>query len=152
MTAGPTDSGREPLSCVVAKLGHLLERRTNRALRSHGLTAGQFTALAEIGAHPGISRAKLARALQITPTAVGGLTRHLLDKDLVTRTEPQPGLPVAFSLTRTGVQTLRRTVPTVEAIAVEMLRYVRPDIANVVDGALRHSLDKLSQDPRLTRI
>jgi DNA-binding MarR family transcriptional regulator len=135
----------------VTKLGHLLERQMHRALIGHDVSAGQFTALTYIASHPGVNRADLARGLQITPPAAGGLTRQLVEKGLLARTTSQRGMPIAFTLTRAGEETLHRATPTVETLSGEMLQFIRPDIATMMDGGLRHLLSKLSQDPRLGR-
>jgi DNA-binding MarR family transcriptional regulator len=151
-TVRPTAAAPEPLTCVVTKLGHLVERQMHRALTGHDVSAGQFTALTFVASHPGVNRADLARGLQITPPAAGGLTRQLVEKGLLARTTSQRGMPIAFTLTPAGEQTLRRATPTIEALTGVMFATIRPDIAAMMDGGLRHLLSKLSQDPRLDRV
>jgi DNA-binding MarR family transcriptional regulator len=151
-TTRPTATPPEPLTCVVTKLGHLLERQMHRALTGHDVSAGQFTALTYVASHPGVNRADLARGLQVSPPAAGGLTRQLVEKGLLARTTSHRGLPIAFTLTQAGELTLGLATPTVEALTEEMFQFIRPDIAAMIDGGLRHLLSKLSQDPRFGRV
>lgn len=62
MTIGPAPGPpREPLICVLVKIGHLLEQQMNRELAHENLGANQYLALAYVARHPKISRAELAR-------------------------------------------------------------------------------------------
>ncbi|HEY0692329.1 MAG TPA: MarR family transcriptional regulator [Kribbella sp.] len=107
------------------------------------MTAGQFMALSHIGGRPGISRAELARELQITPQAAGGLTTQLLDMALITKTEPGPGLPVECFATDAGMLLLKEATETLELITQEILQCFRPNLAAAMDGGVRHLLAKL---------
>ena len=133
----------QPLATVVIELGRLLERRLHGDVIGHEVTANQFMALIRIANSPGISRADLARGLQITPQAVGVLTGQLLRKGLISRTVNRPGLPIELTLTHVGYQILKSSKPKLEDITQEMLRFVRPNLAAAVDGALRHLLIRL---------
>jgi DNA-binding MarR family transcriptional regulator len=118
-----------------------------QVVSEHGVGAGQFIALVHIGRHPGISRADLARGLQITPQAVGGLTAQLVEKGLIGRTAARPGLPIEFILTDAGVDVLDAAAPAVQGLTQDMVRLLRTDLAMVMDGAHRHLLVKLSGTP-----
>jgi DNA-binding MarR family transcriptional regulator len=120
----------------------------DRVLAPYGLTASQFMTLSQIMSHPGINRANLARSLQITPQAVGGLSAGLESKGLLHRQSAQRGKPLALTLTPAGRQALAHAAPAVETLALEMLlRCIRPEGITKLDGAFRHTLTRLSQEP-----
>jgi hypothetical protein len=52
---------------VLIRVGRLVERRVQAALRDCGLTAAHYLALAHLLASPDCSRSELARGLQVTP-------------------------------------------------------------------------------------
>jgi DNA-binding MarR family transcriptional regulator len=133
----------EPLPSVIVELGRLLERRIHRAMSEHGVTVGQFMALTHIGGRPGISRADLARALQITPQAAGGLTTQLLDMALIAKTDLGRGLPVECYVADTGLLLLEDATQTLEAITQEILGCFHPNLAAAMDGGIRHLLTRL---------
>jgi DNA-binding MarR family transcriptional regulator len=134
----------EPLPSAIVELGRLVERRMHRALSDHGVTAGQFMALEHIGGCPGISRADLARGLQVSPQAVGGLTTQLLEMGLIARTETRPGLPVEFFATEAGLAMIEEATEALESITQEILGCFRPNLAAAMDGGVRHLLSRLS--------
>lgn len=134
----------EPLPSAIVELGRLVERRMHRAMSDHGVTAGQFMALEHIGGCPGISRADLARGLQISPQAAGGLTTQLLEMALIARTDARPGMPVEFFATGAGLLLLEDATETLESITQEILQCFRPNLAAAMDGGVRHLLTRLS--------
>lgn len=134
----------EPLPSAIVELGRLVERRMHRALSEHGVTAGQYMALVHIERCPGISRADLARGLQLSPQAAGGLTTQLLGMALIARTEARPGLAVEFFATEAGLNLLSDAGETLETITEEILRCFRPNLAAAMDGGVRHLLARLS--------
>jgi DNA-binding MarR family transcriptional regulator len=131
---------------VAATLGHVLDRQMHRALARHGVTSGQFTALAYIAEHPEISRSDLARGLQVTPQAAGAVARQLVDNGLLAPTTCRRGYPLVLSLTPTGAQMLLQAAPAVEAMTREMLGLLSPEIASVAEETLRHILTRLTHD------
>jgi DNA-binding MarR family transcriptional regulator len=134
----------EPLPSAIVELGRLVERRMHRGLSEHGVTAGQFMALVHIGGRPGISRADLARGVQLSPQAAGGLTAQLLELGLIDRTPSRPGLPVEFFATDAGLRLLEEAGETLESITQEILQCFRPNLAAAMDGGVRHLLARLS--------
>jgi DNA-binding MarR family transcriptional regulator len=112
-------------------------------VRGNGLSASQFMALLRIADAPGISRAELARGLQVSPQAVGGLTNQLVDKGLIERTRSDPGLASAYTLTDDGYEVLDEVRPLIDGLTDDMLRFFRPNLAGAMDGALRHLLERL---------
>ena len=137
-TSDPTPGPSEPLPCVVAKLGRLMEHRMHVSLAEHGLTGSQFVALTHIAHHPHISRNGLARGLHVTPQAAGGLIAQLLNKDLVDRTTSPPGHPGSVAVTEHGYHTLRRAAPSAQALTHELLASARPQLAPLMEDVLRH--------------
>jgi DNA-binding MarR family transcriptional regulator len=144
MQGGP--ASREPWIGVAVKLGRLLERSMQQLLVPFDVTTAQYMALAHIMDSPGISRAELARALQVSPQAVSGLMVQLADKGLLERTARQPGLPIALSLTAAGRDTVATIAPVTDKMARDLLlRCFRVDAARSVDGAFRHVLRRLAR-------
>jgi DNA-binding MarR family transcriptional regulator len=146
MTTGPTATpGDEAWSCVAVKLGRLIERRMQAALAPYGITPGQFIALNHVAQNRGISRADLARALCISPQAVGGLVDQLTRQGLLDRSPSQPGRPIALSLTRAGRLTLNRATPAVQEFSRDLLlQCVKPGSVTTVEYTFRHVLIRLS--------
>lgn len=140
MTGHRACNPAQPLTTVVIELGRLLERRLHGDVIGHEVTANQLMALIRIANSPGISRADLARGMQITPQAVGVLTGHLLEKGLISRTASRPGLPIELTLADAGYQILKASKPKLDDITREMLRFFRPNLSTALDAALRHLL------------
>ncbi|WP_051342471.1 MarR family winged helix-turn-helix transcriptional regulator [Pseudonocardia spinosispora] len=103
----------------LAAVAHLLERRLDHALSEDGLTARQYRALRLIAAEPGISRILLAKALYITPQAVGGLTQRLHSAELIDRVGGESGL--SFTITPAGAEALATASPLVAAAQRDLL-------------------------------
>lgn len=127
------------------ELGRLLDRQLSHALAPYDLTVGQFMALDHIVGNPGMNRTGLARHLQVTPQAAGGLSRQLAEKDLLHRGPAERGLPIALTVTDAGRRRHAEAAPTVEALSVNLLlRCVRPNAVSQMDSAFRHVLRRLS--------
>jgi DNA-binding MarR family transcriptional regulator len=119
----------------------------HQVLAEYGISVGQFMALNCVATHPGINRADLGRALQVTPQAASGVITQLVERDLLGRAVSQRGLPIALSLTSAGCELLGQVEPAVEALGQQMLlRCVRPDALASMDGAFRHVFRRLSAD------
>jgi DNA-binding MarR family transcriptional regulator len=120
-----------------------------RALAGQSITAAQFMALSHISNHPGINRADLGRALQVTPQAASGVIKQLAERGLIDRTMSQPGLALALRLTPAGRAALGQAVPTVAALDRQLLlRCVGANAIASMDGAFRHVFNRLSPDRR----
>lgn len=135
----------ESLPNVLIKLGRLLERRLHRELSTQQISVGQLLVLAHIGRHPGVSRAGIARAVQLSPQAVGGLAAQLLDNGLVCRTTPVRGNPVAFTITDAGCDALEEADDAIQTVTAALMRALRPELRPLLDGASRHLLASLDQ-------
>lgn len=124
--AAPPDEPRvDPdahLTYLMAKVGHLLERRLDQALTGVGLTLRQFIALAHIAARPGLSGADLARALLTSPQAVNTLVQRLVAAGLVDRADGPGRAPRALILSPSGARALRRAAPVATATEDSALR------------------------------
>jgi DNA-binding MarR family transcriptional regulator len=129
----------------VIELGRLLERHLHHGLAAHDVTAGQLMVLTSIATTAKSSRADLARRLQITPQAVGGITSQLAGRGLISRTPAPPGLPIDLALTAEGLDLLDGALPVVQALAQDMLKFFKPNLAGALDGALRHIMVKLQK-------
>jgi DNA-binding MarR family transcriptional regulator len=143
-TSDPVPEPREPLPCVVANLGRLMEHRLNTSLSEYGLTGTQFIALTHIAHHPHISRNGLARGLHVAPQAAGGLISQLLSKDFVDRSSSPPGHPSAVALTEDGHRVLRRAAPSAQRLTDDLIASARPRLAPLMDEELRYLLGRLS--------
>jgi DNA-binding MarR family transcriptional regulator len=64
-------------------------RTKSAALKPVGLTLGQYVALTELSAQPGITAATLARACLVTPQAMMVLLKTMEEQGLVSRS-PHP--------------------------------------------------------------
>jgi DNA-binding MarR family transcriptional regulator len=114
-------------------------------LARYGISAGQFMALNHVAHNPGISRADLARALHISPQAVGGLVDQLSRQGLLDRSASQPGRPIALSLTRAGRLTIDGATPAMRELSQELLlQCVKPGSVTTVESTFRHVLVRLS--------
>jgi DNA-binding MarR family transcriptional regulator len=142
----PVGPVREPLTCVLIKLGHLLEQQMNRELADEKLGVNQYLALIYIASHPKISRAELARGLCVTPQAAGALTGQLVEAGLLARTPHRPGRPIELELTSAGVTVIGRASPGVGAREARMHAPFRPALRAPIDRALRHLLSSLRAD------
>ena len=137
---------RETWISVAVELGRLLDRQLGHTLTPYDLSVGQFMALDHIMSSPGINRASLARRLQITPQAAGGLSRQLVEKGLLHREVAERGLPIALTVTEAGRRKHAAAAPAVESLSMNLLlRCVRPGAVSQMDGAFRHVLIRLSE-------
>lgn len=130
----------DPFPCVVIKLGRQIERRLQRALKGSGINATQLAALLDIARRPGISRAALARELQVTPQAVARVTAHLLDDGLIIRTIETPGRPTQFNVTPRGFRLIQQAAPALASAHRDLLGPFLPKTAEAVEVALRARL------------
>ncbi|MBV9078765.1 MAG: winged helix-turn-helix transcriptional regulator [Methylobacteriaceae bacterium] len=77
------------LGYTVVRLAHVLEKRFERRLRAGlGISVRQFGALVHLQRDPGISSARLARLLLITPQSAGPLLGAMEAAGLVSREPP----------------------------------------------------------------
>jgi DNA-binding MarR family transcriptional regulator len=115
----------------------------NDLLRGRGISAAHVIALCALDARPGSSRADLARDMQVTPQAAGGIAEKLVERGLVTRTESGDGRSIELSLTESGRRLTDEVRPALERLRQDVLRLFRPEAAAFIDGAPRHLLNRL---------
>jgi DNA-binding MarR family transcriptional regulator len=140
LDVGPDDH----LTYLMAKVGHLLERRLDEALASVGLTLRQFSALVHIARSPGLSSADLARTLLTSPQAVNTLVQRLMAAGLVERAPGPVRQPLALTLTPAGLDSLRRSAPLATSTEQAALSAVAGAELDATRGTLQKLLDALS--------
>jgi DNA-binding MarR family transcriptional regulator len=146
MSQQPTTCPPEQWAVVTVKLARLLEREMRTRLASSSLTSGQYLALAQITSRPGMSRAALARALYLTPQAVGGLVSQLERKRLVEHMGGSPGRPIELTVTATGRALFLRISPMMASSALELIRRCfYDDTARSFSTALLHVLTRMTE-------
>lgn len=133
----------EHLTYLMAKVGHLLERRLDLALAPHGLTLRQFSALVHIARTPGLSSADLARALLTSPQAVNTLVQRLLASGLVERADGPTRQPLALTLSPAGLDALRAAAPVATAAEGTALAGTGPDDLATTHRTLQALLTRL---------
>jgi DNA-binding MarR family transcriptional regulator len=136
------DDGRhdDGLARSIFLVAHLLEQQLDRALRPLRISMRQYLTLRTISENPFVSRTELARLLQISPQAVGGLTGRLAEAGLLGWAPILPGAPKHYQLTPTGsdrVERGHRIVHSLERVTVATLS---PNLADSVDGAMHELL------------
>ncbi|HZT54359.1 MAG TPA: MarR family transcriptional regulator, partial [Gaiellaceae bacterium] len=97
------------------------------ALRQHGLTTPQYTALSVLRARSGLSNAQLARRALITPQSMSEVVAALEAKGLVRRrSDPDHGRILRTELTERGAASLAAADGTVDEIEAQMLAELAP--------------------------
>ena len=110
------------LSYVIGRLDRLVRRRLNEALRHHGLTLSEYTALSVIRARSGLSNAQLARRSLITPQSMNEVLAALSERALITRSpDPAHGRIMRTELTRAGTSVLVLCDRAADELEAEML-------------------------------
>ncbi|HZS19994.1 MAG TPA: MarR family winged helix-turn-helix transcriptional regulator [Pseudonocardiaceae bacterium] len=131
----------EPLPFMFIKVGRHVERQLHRSLTECGLNMNNIIALLEIARWPGISRAGLARALQVTPQAIHGTTSHLIEEKLITRSEYVPGFPVEFSVSKAGIEVIPEMNHALKSMHLEIVSRFPPRSAVEIAGTLQRLLE-----------
>ncbi|OJG06080.1 putative HTH-type transcriptional regulator [Pseudonocardia autotrophica] len=113
----------EPLTLyLVKRLELAIRARLDEALRPHGLSTLQFTALTALRARDGLSSAQLARRSFVTPQTMNEMVRWLERRGhIVRRRDPDNRRVLLLTLTDEGRALLERCDPLVEGIEAEML-------------------------------
>lgn len=110
-------SGGDPdelTAWTLVRVYHSIGRVFYGALGVHGLTPQQFGVLVHLAHRPGSSQAALARAVLITPQALGVMMRQLVSAGWVDRRPPDGrGHPAVLTISEAGQQILNRVTPGV---------------------------------------
>ena len=119
MEAQPSPTPAAFVGYELIRRAGLLSARFTDALRPHGLTSRQFSALAVIDAGTTRSNAELARAIVMTPQSVGTLLEVLQQRGLIEKTDD--ALPrQSFQLTAAGRDSLSAAYVTVQRLDGEV--------------------------------
>lgn len=113
---------------LVKRLELAIRARMDEALRPHGLSTLQFTALTALRERDGLSSAQLARRSFVTPQTMNEMVRWLENRGYIARRrDPDNRRVLLLTLTDAGRDLLERCDPLVGAIEEEMLGAV-PDV------------------------
>lgn len=129
---------------------HAVARIFYGALAEHGMTPPQFGVLVHLSHEPGVSQAALARAVLVTPQAMGEMLQNLAALGWVERLDaPGPGRPRPVSIATAGRAALDRVTPAVlEAVRPPALG-LGPAADTELNRLLHAVLGTLSErDPR----
>jgi DNA-binding MarR family transcriptional regulator len=129
----------EPLTLyLVKRLELAIRARMDEALRPHGVTTQQFTALTALRHRDGLSSAQLARRSFVTPQTMNEMVRWLESHGhIARRRDPGNRRVLLITLTQAGRALLDRCDPLIEAIESEMLGA----IPSVQHALFRQSLE-----------
>jgi DNA-binding MarR family transcriptional regulator len=131
------------LTYLMAKVGHLLERRVDEAVGQAGLTLRQFSALAHIARRPGLSSSDLARVLLTTPQAVNTLVARLMAAGLIEKAPSRSRQPLVLTITDVGAEALQRAVPLATRAEAAALATLQQDELTATRRTLERLLDHL---------
>jgi len=110
------------LAYVIGRLDRALRRQLDDAVRPHGLTTPQYTALSVLRARGGLSNAQLARRSFMTPQSMSEVVAALLAKGLVRRdAHPTHGRILLTELTPAGATALEACDEAVDRIEAQMV-------------------------------
>ena len=133
---------------VIRKAQHLLRLETDNVLRSLGLTAPQYFALAALSAQSGLSGATLARRCFVTPQTMTGIIANLAASGLVARqADPEHGRVIQTKLTPGGDALLQKARTLVERVEADMLREIDPAEREALTDLLQQCAEGLKARP-----
>lgn len=135
----------EHVTYLMAKVGHLLERRVDEAVGEAGLTLRQFSALAHIARRPGLSSSDLARALLTSPQAVNTLVARLIAAGLIDKALSRPRQPLVLTVTDIGMEALRRAAPLATHAEAAALATLEAHELTATRRTLERLLDRLGE-------
>ncbi|HEX9039232.1 MAG TPA: MarR family transcriptional regulator [Ktedonobacterales bacterium] len=104
--------------------GHNTRISTAR-LRAHDLSVAQFDALAQIGAHEGLTQQELAQRLLVTEGNITQLLDRLEERGLISRC--REGRIKRLVLTEAGKRVRNVAVPDLEAFQAEQFAALTPN-------------------------
>jgi DNA-binding MarR family transcriptional regulator len=114
--------GEPRVSYAIGRLDRAVRQRLDDAVRAHGVTIPQYTALSVLRARGGLSNAQLARRSLMTPQSMSEVLAALTEKRLITRTAaPDHGRIKRAELTDAGREVLDACDVDVDEIEQEML-------------------------------
>ncbi|TNC20462.1 MarR family winged helix-turn-helix transcriptional regulator [Amycolatopsis alkalitolerans] len=132
---------------LVKQLELAMRARLDAAVRPYGLTTIQYTALAELRRHPGLSSAQLARRSFVSAQTMQELVARLELQGLVRRKPSGRNKRVLqASLTAEGQRILAESDGEVDEIERDMLADLDPDQVTALRHALRLCTRRLLKD------
>src|ERR1700733_3716082 len=144
---------------AVPRVGYLVYRverrlrvRLDEALREHGVSTPEFTALSLLRERDGLSCAQLARWTLVTPQAMNLVISGLERRRLVRRRpDPKHKRVLRASVTPKGLQALVRCDGAMDRIEADMLGGLAPDTVEggrAALGSFAHSLHATNPPPQ----
>ncbi len=110
------------MSYLVGRLDRALRLLIEDAVRPHGLTVSQYTALSVLQRQSGLSNAQLARRAMTTPQSMSEVIAALTKAGLIRReADPAHGRIMRTALTPAGLDVLARCEPLISEIESRML-------------------------------
>jgi DNA-binding MarR family transcriptional regulator len=134
------DSGADSsptLLYLVGRLDGVVHRAIRDAIRDHGLSVGQYTALSVLGHRSGLSNAQLARRSLVSPQSAHEVLLALEQRGLVRRrAHADHGRILQTRLTAKGRRTLEACNKQVHDVELGMVK----GLTRQQQAALRHAL------------
>ena len=122
MSASPQHAPEPRLSYLVGRLDRALRLLIEDAVRPHGLTVPQYTALSVLQRQTGLSNAQLARRAMTTPQSMSEVIAALAKAGLIRReADPAHGRIMRTELTPAGQDVLDKCEPLINEIETRML-------------------------------
>jgi DNA-binding MarR family transcriptional regulator len=150
MPASETERGGPRLIYVLKQVERAGRGALDRAVRRHGITAAQYTALSVLASHPGMSSAQLGRRSFASPQAANELVVALERRHLVAREASSTNRRVlGIHLTTSGRQVLAACDREVGAVEARMLRHLDADEQALLRDLLERCLHGLLHGPEL---
>ena len=133
-----SDEGPTPtLLYLVGRLDRVVHRAIRDAVRDHGLSVGQYTALSVLGVRSGLSNAQLARRSLVSPQSAHEVLLSLEQRGLVRRrAHAEHGRILQTRLTAKGRRTLEACNEQVRDVELGMVK----GLTRQQRSALRHAL------------
>jgi DNA-binding MarR family transcriptional regulator len=137
-TRRESDDGPTPtLLYLVGRLDRVEHRAIRDAVREHGLSVGQYTALSVLGYRSGLSNAQLARRSLVSPQSAHEVLLSLEQRGLVRRrAHAEHGRILQTRLTAKGRRTLEACNQQVREVELGMVH----GLTRQQQAALRHAL------------
>ncbi|WP_307849377.1 MarR family winged helix-turn-helix transcriptional regulator [Qaidamihabitans albus] len=145
MSAEQPGDGLVRTAYLVKRLELAVRARLDAAVRPHGLTTAQYTALTALRGVPGMSSAQLARRSFVSPQTMQELIANLERRGLVARApSPANRRVLGIGLTEQGEAELRRLDHEVDEIENEMLADLDAEQVEALRQALRLCTQRLT--------
>jgi DNA-binding MarR family transcriptional regulator len=144
--AADTEAPEASLIYIVGRLHQGIRREMRRRLAPWKLSVQEYTALAVLGARPGLSNAQLARRALVTPQSMIEILAKLERRELVARHEdPAHRRILRAQLTAQGRKLLSAADPAIAAIQDEMLVGVPAHERQAAARVMHSAMTRLSQ-------